>query len=872
MIELSLLGLHALRGPDGRELGTLPAQPKRFALLAFLAIGATGGYHRRDSLAAMFWPDLDQFASRRALRNTLYHLRDALGDGVIVAQGDDAVAIDPTRLTCDVTRLREAVESGRYEEAVDLYRGELLAGMHFANAGEAFEEWLSRERATCSGDGDAGAPGAGRARGESGELGGGRDVGPAGVRARPGRRELASARHVTPRPEQRHRRRSPAARGVRSAASRRVQRGAERRDGVARGPNQGRGRRRGRATPAGNAPGSGSTARDRSGPWPQPSTIGPEPSARRRRIAITAAAIGTAAIAIVLAVRATSATHSRVATARQRVLVEVFDNRTGDAGVQSLGRMAQDWIAQGLLRTELVEVVDPRAVYVQTHLVGGGAADPATLARHTGATVLVSGSYFRTGDTLFFDAAVTNAQTGRIAGVVGPILSSARNPVAGLDELRSRVMSAVATAVEVRATMDIRGPGGPAIRRLPRLRRRVGCILARRWTFRRKTLFLRSARGDTLFTPAVLAAAMTGSNRNHCTLSDSLARVLASRSRPLDRKDRLTLQVIDARCRGRNEEMLRLTLERAKLDPSTPGNLTVAAAAANWANRPGMQLELLQRVNPAVDLAWSTDSTHVAYWSGFTSALHSLGRHREELAVTDRMTPGAPLTRILLRATALAAMSRPTAALALLDSGLTLPVETANDIGLAPYTDGRPEYTTTPAWIAWWVGCELAVHGDSVAARQAAQRAVAWYRSRPAEERATFEERLVAAWSLDLAGARVEAEAIARQLLEDSTTNVDVQAELAGLAAERGDVARADSIDRWLAAQPVSRVNWSALIYRARDRGASRPARQRGDAYTRSARRRRVARMDPPRARVRPPAAPAGFRRADRTQRLSRDI
>ena len=95
MIELSLLGLHALRGPDGRELGTLPAQPKRFALLAFLAIGATGGYHRRDSLAAMFWPDLDQFASRRALRNTLYHLRDALGDGVIVTQGDDAVPSTP---------------------------------------------------------------------------------------------------------------------------------------------------------------------------------------------------------------------------------------------------------------------------------------------------------------------------------------------------------------------------------------------------------------------------------------------------------------------------------------------------------------------------------------------------------------------------------------------------------------------------------------------------------------------------------------------------------------------------------------------------------------------------------------------------------
>src|SRR5512146_637845 len=109
MFDLTLLGLHAVRGPGGREIHSLPAQPKRFALLAYLALGEGDGYHRRDTLAAMFWPDLDQFAARRALRNTLYHLRDALGEGVIVTRGDDAVSIDPALLTCDVRMLRDAV-------------------------------------------------------------------------------------------------------------------------------------------------------------------------------------------------------------------------------------------------------------------------------------------------------------------------------------------------------------------------------------------------------------------------------------------------------------------------------------------------------------------------------------------------------------------------------------------------------------------------------------------------------------------------------------------------------------------------------------------------------------------------------------------
>ena len=45
---------------------------------------------------------------------------------------------------------------------------------------------------------------------------------------------------------------------------------------------------------------------------------------------------------------------------------------------------------------------------------------------------------------------------------------------------------------------------------------------------------------------------------------------------------------------------------------------------------------------------------------------------------------------------------------------------------------------------------------------------------------------------------------------------MDVVGELATLAAEQEDTARADSLDGWLAVQPVARVGWSALVYRAR--------------------------------------------------------
>ena len=67
-----------------------------------------------------------------------------------------------------------------------------------------------------------------------------------------------------------------------------------------------------------------------------------------------------------------------------------------------------------------------------------------------------------------------------------------------------------------------------------------------------------------------------------------------------------------------------------------------------------------------------------------------------------------------------------------------------------------------------------------------------------------------------MAGEYSEAETIARQLVTEDSINVDFRGELAGLAAEQGESALAASLDRWLAAQPVSRVSWSASMYRAR--------------------------------------------------------
>ena len=112
---------------------------------------------------------------------------------------------------------------------------------------------------------------------------------------------------------------------------------------------------------------------------------------------------------------------------------------------------------------------------------------------------------------------------------------------------------------------------------------------------------------------------------------------------------------------------------------------------------------------------------------------------------------------------------------------------------------------------------ELAVHGDSATSRQVATRALLWYRRRPADEQLSFEERIVAEWSLELMGSRTEAEHAARSLYAEDSMNVDYRGMLAGLAAQRGDSVFTNATDEWLSHQKGDAVSWSASYYRARD-------------------------------------------------------
>src|SRR5262245_62687492 len=132
MIHLRTLGALELSSSAGTSLETVLKQPKRTALLCYLALASRVGFCRRDTVLAMFWPEHDAEQARHALRQSLYFLRRSLGPGVLVSRGDEELGIAGDVL-CDAIEFGRAIDGGLLEEALAFYEGDLLPGFFLSD-------------------------------------------------------------------------------------------------------------------------------------------------------------------------------------------------------------------------------------------------------------------------------------------------------------------------------------------------------------------------------------------------------------------------------------------------------------------------------------------------------------------------------------------------------------------------------------------------------------------------------------------------------------------------------------------------------------------------------------------------------------------
>jgi DNA-binding SARP family transcriptional activator len=140
-LELRVFGSVELSGSEGAE--AILVQPKRVALLTYLVLARPRGFHRRDRLVSLFWPEHSADSARAALRKAVYAIRQSIGH-VLVSRGDEELGVNRNALWCDALEFDAAIERNDLATAYELYRAELLESF-FADA-PGFERWLELER------------------------------------------------------------------------------------------------------------------------------------------------------------------------------------------------------------------------------------------------------------------------------------------------------------------------------------------------------------------------------------------------------------------------------------------------------------------------------------------------------------------------------------------------------------------------------------------------------------------------------------------------------------------------------------------------------------------------------------------------------
>jgi DNA-binding SARP family transcriptional activator len=144
MLSLRLFGGISLSDPV-RTIPARASQRRQLALLAVLSAPASRP-RSRDKLGALLWPEATAEHARRLLSDSIYVLRTALGDDVILTAGEN-VSINVDRLQVDVLEFTCAMEKGDYRKAVEIRNGggPFLDGARLLDSSE-FEHWAEATR------------------------------------------------------------------------------------------------------------------------------------------------------------------------------------------------------------------------------------------------------------------------------------------------------------------------------------------------------------------------------------------------------------------------------------------------------------------------------------------------------------------------------------------------------------------------------------------------------------------------------------------------------------------------------------------------------------------------------------------------------
>jgi TolB-like protein len=486
--------------------------------------------------------------------------------------------------------------------------------------------------------------------------------------------------------------------------------------------------------------------------------------------------------------------------AASRVIVLPYDNETGDAALEPLGRMAAEWITEGLAQTGEVQVV-PNLMVVQA-LSGpdersGAPGRLQRVAKGLESGIAVTGSYYRQGDSLEFHSSVVDVASGTSLGIVETVRGALRDPSAAVEAVRNRVTGVLALRLNALVGWELppsaRPPSYEAYRAYAAGMERwiAGDYLAAALQFERAYAL------DSTYLRALMLASFAFNNGGDPRRSDSLAQVLAPRKQALSPYDRYRLEF---RLAGGDRE--------AQLRAARAATALLPIGTARWAlivtllgaGRPHEALANVQDFlrHGFVETLWSW----YAVWGLHSELLHVLGEHERELVVAEQARIRLPTSLHVMEYE-----GRVLAALGRLDR-----LRALGDEILAT----APQPQITPGDVLLSLVKELRAHGQRDAALELAGRALGWLDAQGRAERSAPGVRALRGRLLYSAERWGDAAGVFQTLAGDSTRRLAFLGFSGLLAARRGALDSARAVLAQLASLEGTNQGGSSTVWRAR--------------------------------------------------------
>ncbi|MCC7000713.1 MAG: protein kinase [Gemmatimonadaceae bacterium] len=473
------------------------------------------------------------------------------------------------------------------------------------------------------------------------------------------------------------------------------------------------------------------------------------------------------------------------------VAVLPLTNETADSSLNSWGRLAGDWITQGMHEAAIMPVVPWPTMVITAEGAAALGGDPiAMVRRQTGAGTVITGSYYRTGDSLRFQASVTDARSGRLIAAIPPLMVALDSASAAVRELRDRVMGAVGVASDERV-LSGSGSTPPTWEAFRLFDEGIRLSNANKYEDASRAMEQAWLR-DTSFTPALIYAGMAAFNDGVIPRAESLL------AKGLERRGSLSsyhVALAEGTQAYARDDRLRAIEKLRRANALAPGSRAAYSLA--------YVLLQFNRAPEALTVLGSLDPDHGAmkgwpsYWTQRASAAHVAGQHEDELRFAQEMRRRFPTQRSawVLEARALAALGDVTALEALLTEAEALNPDTYWSQG-AMRTTIAEEYLTHET-------------GDHVAA---AREAVRWLEARLKVKPLDRDHRDWLWSAYMFLGDQPRARALLDSINVADPGRIRNIGNLARFAALQGDSARADSL---LATAPTNNAG-ELLLFRAR--------------------------------------------------------